>query len=92
MRLYVGNLPEEISETELRYRFEAFGRVTQVEIVRDRAGKSRGFGYVTMPVEAEAHAARIALNGVLWGDRCLQVEIALPFGFERPNGEPITPS
>ena len=35
-KMYVGNLPYEVSESELRELFEAHGSVTDVHMVMDR--------------------------------------------------------
>lgn len=64
MNIYVGNMSPDTTEDELRQAFEAFGQVTSVNIVRDKAtGQSRGFGFVTMPTEAEGKAAIAQMNG-----------------------------
>lgn len=63
VEIYVGNLSYEMSEDQLRKEFEAFGKVGLVRIVTNRInGKSKGFGFVQMPVRAEAEAAISALN------------------------------
>src|SRR5690349_8900028 len=64
MNLYIGNLSQQTTETDLRQAFEAFGQVTSAAIIMDRAsGKSRGFGFVEMPAQAEAQAAFAGLAG-----------------------------
>ena len=63
MRIYVGNLPYDVNEDELRQQFSAFGNVTDVSIPKDKdSGRSKGFGFVEMPTQAEAEAAIAALN------------------------------
>jgi len=64
MNIYVGNLSVGVTAEELRPAFEAFGQVIAVTIFRDKTGgQPRGYGYVEMPNEAEAHAAISSLNG-----------------------------
>lgn len=77
-RLYVGNLPYETDENELRRIFEADGRsVTQVSIVTDRdTGRPRGFAFVEMANQSDAQAAISALNGQEMGGRSLSVNEA----------------
>jgi len=77
-RLFVGNLPYEITEQELRTLFEADGRsVQEVFIPTDRAsGRPRGFAFVTMGSDEEAKAAVEALNGKESGGRALNVSEA----------------
>jgi len=36
MKIYVGNLPFELTEEELRQEFEAFGEVESVSIITDK--------------------------------------------------------
>jgi cold-inducible RNA-binding protein len=79
VNIYVGNLSREASEDELRQKFEAFGQVTSVNIIKDRySGESRGFAFVEMATKAEAQAAINELNGTSLGDRTLSVNEARP--------------
>ncbi len=77
-RVYVGNLPFNVDEQQLRALFEEGGReVTGVKIVTDRdTGRSRGFAFVDMASEQEAQAAINALNGRELGGRALTVSKA----------------
>ncbi|HEX7502441.1 MAG TPA: RNA-binding protein, partial [Acidobacteriota bacterium] len=64
MNIYVGNLPWEIQEEDLRKSFEEFGQVASATIIKDKfTNKPRGFGFVEMPEKEEAAAAIKALNG-----------------------------
>lgn len=79
MNIYVGNLSREVAEDELRQKFEAFGQVTSVNIIKDRySGESRGFGFVEMATKSEAQAAINELNGTSLGERTLSVSEARP--------------
>ena len=79
MNIYVGNVPYSLTESELRDAFEEFGQVTSVTILTDReTGRSRGFGFVEMPNQAEAAAAVAYLNGKDLGGRALRVNEARP--------------
>ncbi|MBM3940994.1 MAG: RNA-binding protein [SAR202 cluster bacterium] len=58
MRIYVGNLEWETDDKGLRGLFTGFGQVSLAMVVLEREhGRSKGFGFVEMPVEAEARAA-----------------------------------
>jgi RNA recognition motif-containing protein len=58
MNLFIGNLSRDVTEADLRELFEPFGSLTSVSIVKDKfSGVSKGFGFVEMPVKAEAEAA-----------------------------------
>jgi cold-inducible RNA-binding protein len=78
-KLYVGNLPYEVGETELQELFARSGSVESVNIMRDQAtGRARGFGFVEMSTDEEAQNAITALNGTAVGGRNLTVNEARP--------------
>ena len=75
MNIYVGNLSSETTEDELRQAFEAFGQVTSIKILKDRAtGKSNGFGFVEMSVSEEGQTAISELNGKNMKGNAIKVE------------------
>jgi RNA recognition motif-containing protein len=63
-RLYMGNLPPSITETELQAWLEQQGfTVESVQVIRDLdTGYSRGFGFAELP-QNNAKDAVEALNG-----------------------------
>jgi RNA recognition motif-containing protein len=64
VNIYVGNLSRDLTETELREAFAAFGEVSSVSIIKDKfSGETRGFGFVEMPNKDEADKAISTLNG-----------------------------
>jgi RNA recognition motif-containing protein len=77
-RLYVGNLPFDANEEDLRGLFEKDGRqVSEVKIITDRdTGRPRGFAFVEMGSQADADGAVNALNGTELGGRALTVNEA----------------
>ncbi|MDX2132604.1 MAG: RNA-binding protein [Planctomycetota bacterium] len=78
-KLYVGNLPYSTNDAELRQIFEERWQVASAQVVMDReTGRSRGFGFVEMPNDAEAAQAIEALNGADFGGRPLVVNEAKP--------------
>jgi RNA recognition motif-containing protein len=79
MNIYVGNLSYTLSESELQDAFAEFGEVSSVKILSDReTGRSRGFGFVEMPNQAEGEAAVAQLNGKEVGGRALRANEARP--------------
>lgn len=79
MKLFVGSLPFATSEEDLKNMFAAHGAVTSAKIIMDReTGRSRGFGFVEMPTDAEAKAAITALNGSSIEGRQIVVNEARP--------------
>ena len=88
MNIYVGNLPYEASEEELRKAFAAFGEVSSVSLITDKfTGQSKGFAFVEMANNASADAAIKGLNATAMGGRSLKVNQAKPRG-ERPSRGP----
>lgn len=86
MRLFVGNLSYNTSESGLQQLFEQYGTVDEVFLARDReTGRSRGFAFVTMNNDTEAQAAIEATNGQQLDGRPLKVNEAQPRE-ERPRG------
>jgi cold-inducible RNA-binding protein len=78
-KLYVGNLPYEVGETELQELFGRAGSVDSVNVMRDQAtGRARGFAFVEMRTDEEAQNAITALNGTQVGGRNLTVNEARP--------------
>lgn len=77
-RLYVGNLPFDVDESQLRTLFVGSGRtVTEVKVVTDRdTGRPRGFAFVEMGSQSDAEAAVRELNGTQMGGRSLTVNEA----------------
>ncbi|ROQ92294.1 RNA recognition motif domain-containing protein [Desulfosoma caldarium] len=79
MNLYVGNLAYSVTEDDLRAAFAKYGEVSSVNIIIDRqTGQSKGFGFVEMPLNADADKAIKALNGADLQGRTLKVNQAKP--------------
>jgi RNA recognition motif-containing protein len=77
--IYVGNLPWSTTTDDLYAMFQQYGAVTRAQVITDReTGRSRGFGFVEMPNEAEANAAIAALNNAPFNGRPLTVNVAKP--------------
>jgi RNA recognition motif-containing protein len=87
MKIYVGNLPYEITEAELREEFGSFGEVKSVNIITDRyTGRPRGFGFIEMATVSEGQAAIAGLNGKAMKDQTLKVNAARPPSDNRGGG------
>ena len=64
IKLYVGNLSYEMTETQLQTLFSEAGEVTSAKIINDRqTGQPRGFGFVEMETKLEGQKAISMLNG-----------------------------
>ena len=76
-KLYVGNLPYSVSDSDLQRLFEPHGAVQSAQVVVDRdTGRSKGFGFVEM--ENGTAEAILALNNTTMGQRNLTVNEAKP--------------
>lgn len=79
VKLYVGNLSYEVTESELNELFSPFGTVESVKIITDRlTGNSKGFGFVEMSSRQEAQQAINELNGKTVRNRAIVVNEARP--------------
>ncbi|MCL2880443.1 MAG: RNA-binding protein [Treponema sp.] len=77
-KLYVGNLPYNTTEDNLRNLFSGFGTVASVKVIFDRvSGNSKGFGFVEMNTDEEANAAIAGTNGREFEGRQLRVNEAM---------------
>lgn len=76
--IYVGNLPYNSTDQDLRTLFEEFGTVHSAKVITDReTGRSRGFGFVEMDPEG-SEAAIKALDGKQMDGRAIKVNMARP--------------
>lgn len=94
MNLYVGNLPFNITEEDIRNLFLEIGDVQEVKIIMDQAtGKPKGFAFVEMVDTEEAIIAMKVLNGRELHDKNIVVNLAehkqnKPDGRDRFNKRP----
>jgi hypothetical protein len=78
-KLYVGNLPYSVRDSDLEQAFGQFGSVTSAKVMMERdTGRSKGFGFVEMGSDAEAQAAISGMNGQPLGGRSVVVNEARP--------------
>jgi RNA recognition motif-containing protein len=76
-KLYVGNLPYSLKESDLSDTFKQYGNVISAKVVLDKeTGRSKGFGFVEMENENDANNAIKALNGTEIKGRKLVVATA----------------
>jgi RNA recognition motif-containing protein len=62
-KIYVGNLPSQATEPELKTLFSQAGEVMSVKILKDnQTGQPRGFAFVEMSTRKEAQKAISMLN------------------------------
>ena len=85
-KLYVGNLPYSVRDSDLEQAFSQFGAVTSAKVMMERdTGRSKGFGFVEMGSDAEAQAAVNGMNGQPLGGRSIVVNEARPMEARPPR-------
>ncbi|NLB56198.1 MAG: RNA-binding protein [Lentisphaerae bacterium] len=88
VKLYVGNLPFETAEEDIKSIFEEAGSVLSCELIRDKfSNRSRGFAFVEMESREGADNAIQLLNGKEFSGRTLVVNEARPKTERRSGGE-----
>jgi cold-inducible RNA-binding protein len=86
-KLYVGNLPYNVTDADLEQMLGQYGQVLSAVVIQDRmTGRSKGFGFVEMEEGGEADAAIEALNGKDVEGRALTVNEARPRTENRDGG------
>lgn len=79
MNMYVGNLPFDATESDLRTLFADYGGIESASVITDRdTGRSRGFGFVELADPAQGAKAIEKLDGYDWNGRRLTVNEAKP--------------
>jgi hypothetical protein len=85
-KLYVGNLPYSVRDSDLEQAFGEFGVVTSAKVMMERdTGRSKGFGFVEMGSDDEAQAAINGMNGQPLGGRNAVVNEARPMEARPPR-------
>lgn len=77
-RIFISGLPFETTSEGLAAMFKDFGTPTSAFVVKDRDGRSRGFGFVEMTTGAETDKAIAALNNTVFDGRNITVQVARP--------------
>src|SRR5690348_11483482 len=92
VRLFVGNLPYDVTEAELRAHFAAIGPLSSLSLATDRdTSKPRGFAFVEFSVQADAEAAVRRLNNQAFKGRPLAVSAARARDAHAPPRAPRPP-
>ncbi|KAK7161776.1 hypothetical protein R3I94_004449 [Phoxinus phoxinus] len=70
-RLFVGNLPSEMTEEDFKKLFSKYGEANEVFINRDR-----GFGFIRLETRTLAEIAKAELDGTVLGNRPIRIRFA----------------
>ncbi len=64
MKLFIGKLPYDTTESDLKELFGQYGEVVSTHLVTDHfTGRTKGFAFVEMGTRSEGHKAMEDLNG-----------------------------
>ncbi len=75
-KIYVGNLPFSINDSDLQNEFQKFGEIKDMALIRDRySNQFKGFAFVTFATKESADAA-LSMDGVEFMGRTMKVSIA----------------
>ena len=89
VRLFVGNLPYDVTEAELRAHFAAIGPLSYISLATDRdTGKPRGFAFVEFSSQTDAEDAIRRLNNQAFKGRPLAVNEARARDAHAPPSTP----
>jgi RNA recognition motif-containing protein len=77
MKIYVGNLPADITDSQLNALALPYGKPDSANVARNSAGgTSKGFGFIEYRTDAEGTAAIAGLNGEVVNGATLTVHKA----------------
>ncbi len=104
MKIYLGNISYETTETQIRELLAPFGSIVEFNYPVDiETGKQRGFAFATLTDRESAQEAIRSLNGSDFGGRALRVNEAekqdrsppprgIPVGFRKSGENTFQPS
>uniref|UniRef100_A0A2M4AYM9 Putative nucleolar protein fibrillarin nop77 rrm superfamily n=1 Tax=Anopheles triannulatus TaxID=58253 RepID=A0A2M4AYM9_9DIPT len=76
-RVFVGGISGDTTEAELCRLFSSYGNVKSTKIIVDRAGVSKGYGFVTFETEHEAQKLQNDCDCIVLRDRKLNIAPAI---------------
>lgn len=78
-KLFVGKLSFNTTDDSLQALFSQYGKVVSAAVITDRdSNRSKGFGFVEMEDQADAQKAIAALDGTVFEDHTIIVNVARP--------------
>ncbi|KAF2905784.1 hypothetical protein ILUMI_00379 [Ignelater luminosus] len=95
-RIFVGGISANTTEAELLQLFSNYGTVKAAKIIQDRAGVSKGYGFITFESEEEAKRLQREADNIVLRERKLNIAPAIkkqPFSraFDASSPPTITP-
>lgn len=80
MKIYVGNIPPRVRNSELKELFEKYGRVAECDVLNE-------FGFVHMEDSSDGKAAIAGLNDTVWKGSRLRVEVSTTRSNKRDSSD-----
>ena len=77
MKLFIGNLGDQITANDLHELFSVYGKVVRVCLPQNNTNEPRGYGYVTMETPTAASRALSGINKKQFMQQFLSVSEAL---------------
>lgn len=78
MKLHIGNLSKDTTDAQLSGLITAIAKPTSLEIIRDRDGSSKGFGFAEFATDDEARAVIDQMSGREVDGKALKIGEAKP--------------
>jgi len=79
MKLFIGNLPYNVTEQEVRNLFSEYGDVVEANLVLDQfSGQPKGFAFIEMSTRSAGQQAMESLNKMTYKSRNLVCNEAKP--------------
>lgn len=75
-RLYVSNLPAHVTVDDLKREFGNYGVVAVAEVIRDKKGRSRRFGFISFRDATSTKCAECNIDRKIFGECEINVEFA----------------
>jgi RNA recognition motif-containing protein len=76
-KLFVGNLPFEVNDADLKTVLSVVGTVVEARVILNKkTGRSKGYGFVEMETEELALEAVKKFEGATLNERALTVQVA----------------
>ncbi|XP_068878189.1 protein boule-like isoform X1 [Aphelocoma coerulescens] len=90
--VFVGGIDFKTNENDLKKFFAQYGSVTEVKIINDRAGVSKGYGFVTFETQEEAQKILQDATTLSYKDKKLNIGPAIRKQVRSPNARSaVTP-
>ncbi|KAK2532096.1 Boll [Columba livia] len=90
-RIFVGGIGFKTKESDLRKFFAQYGSVKEVKIVNDRAGVSKGYGFVTFETQEDAQKILQEAKNLNYRDKKLDIGPAIRKQHIRSSGSAVVP-